>query len=195
MHEMTTGALIRQLRLEKRLTQAELAGLLHVSAKAVSKWERSAGLPDVSVIPALSRALDVSPEALMSGRVTPNTPEGGNMKRIQFFQCPGCGNLLTASGSAEISCCGRRLAPMKRCMADDAHALTISDVETEKLVTWTHPMTKAHHLTFIAAIGADCVHLVRLYPEGASEHRLPRIPWATWVCGCTEAPDTLFVSK
>lgn len=195
MHDITTGALIRQLRLEKGLTQAALAGLLHVSAKAVSKWERCAGLPDVSLIPALSQALEVSSDALLAGRVASNPPEGGNMKRIQFYRCPSCGDLLTATGKPEISCCGRRLAPMQRRAADAAHTLTISDVETEKLLQWTHPMDKAHHLTFIAAVGYDCVHIVRLYPEGASEHRLPRIPWATYVCGCSNEPDTLFVSK
>ncbi len=65
----------------------------------------------------------------------------------------------------------------------------------EKLATWQHPMEKGHHLTFLAAIGYDSVHLVRLYPEGAQEHRLPRIPWAQYVCGCTDDPGALYLSK
>lgn len=195
MTPMTTAQLIRQRRQELGLTQAALAGRIHVSAKAVSKWERGAGMPDAFIVPALSQALGVSSDALLAGEAASNPPDGGNMKRIKFYQCPACGNLLTATGSPEISCCGRRLSPMKLQPADEAHTLAISDVEDEKLVQWRHPMEKGHHLTFLAAIGCDCVHLVRLYPEGAQEQRLPRIPWARYVCGCSEAPNSLYYSK
>lgn len=189
------GALIRAARHTLGLTQQQLAGRLHVTAKAVSKWERGAGQPDASLIPALSAHLGLSADALLTGRCTANPPDGGNMKRISFCQCPACGNLMTTTGKAEISCCSQRLSPMKPTPADDAHRLLISDIETEKLIRWEHPMDKAHHLTFLAAIGYDSVHIVRLYAEGAQEHRLPRIPWATYACGCTEAPGTLFVTK
>ena len=192
---MQVAQLIRQRRTELGLTQAALAERIHVSAKAVSKWERGAGMPDAAIAPALSLALGLSAESLLGKQVHPNPPDGGNMKRIKFYQCPDCGNLLTATGKAELSCCGRRLSPMNLQAADDAHRLVISDIETEKLLTWTHPMDKAHHLTFLAAVGYDCVHLVRLYPEGAQEQRLPRIPWAKYYCGCTECPDVLFESK
>ncbi|MBQ7848942.1 MAG: helix-turn-helix domain-containing protein [Clostridia bacterium] len=191
----TTATLIRQLRREKGMTQAQLADTIHVSAKAVSKWERGAGMPDASLVPSLSQALGVSTEALLAGCVLPNPPDGGNMKKIRFYRCPACGNLLTATGKPDVSCCGRRLSPLTLRPADEAHMLAITDVEDEKLVSWTHPMDKAHHLTFVAAIGYDCLHLVRLYPEGAQEHRLPRVPWARYVCGCSEEPDTLFISK
>lgn len=187
--------LIRQRRKELELTQSALAERIHVSAKAISKWERAAGMPDASIVPALSEALGLSADSLLSGRVNTNPPDGGNMKRIKFYQCPDCGNILTATGKAELSCCGRRLSPMTVRPADEMHRLTITDVETEKLLSWTHPMDKAHHLTFLAAVGFDCVHIVRLYPEGGQEHRLPRIPWAKYYCGCTECPDALFESK
>ena len=117
------------------------------------------------------------------------------MKRIKFYQCPSCGNILTATGKAELSCCGRLLSPMTLTPADDMHRMSITDVETEKLLTWTHPMEKSHHLTFLAAVGYDCVHIVRLYAEGAQEHRLPRIAWAKYYCGCTDQPGVLFESK
>lgn len=188
------GLLIRRARMALGLTQAQLAQMLMVTPKAVSKWERGAGQPDVSLIPALSQALGLSSDALLTGRTMANPPDGGNMKRIQFYRCPACGSLLTAMGKPEISCCGRRLAPLTVVPADEAHTLTVSDIETEKLVQWTHPMDKGHYLTFLAAIGADCVHIVRLYPEGAQEHRLPRIPWAKYVCGCSGEPEKLFRS-
>lgn len=193
--QQATAQLIRQRRRELQLTQAALAERIHVSAKAVSKWERGAGMPDVSIIPALSAVLGLSAESLLNGSIAANPPDGGNMKRIKFYQCPDCGNILTATGKAELSCCGRRLSPMTVQAADDAHRLTISDIETEKLLTWQHPMEKAHHLTFLAAVGYDCVHIVRLYAEGAQEHRVPRVPWAKYYCGCTEDPNLLYESK
>lgn len=189
------GLLIRRARLARHLTQAQLAQMLMVTPKAVSKWERGAGQPDVSLIPALSQALGLSSDALLTGQIPANPPDGGNMKRIHFYRCPECGSLLTATGKPEISCCGRRLAPLTAIPADGEHALTVSDIETEKLVQWTHPMDKTHHLTFLAAVGYDCVHIVRLYPEGAQEHRLPRIPWAKYVCGCSQDPEKLFVLR
>lgn len=186
--------LIRQRRQELGLTQAALAERIHVSAKAVSKWECAAGLPDAAIVPELSRALGLSADSLLCGRVENNPPDGGNMKRIKFYQCPDCGNILTATGRAELSCCGRRLSPMT-VTADEAHRLAITDVEDEKLLSWQHPMEKSHHLTFLAAVGYDCVHIVRLYAEGGQECRLPRIPWAKYYCGCTEDPGMLFESR
>ena len=47
------GTLIRRLRTEHKLTQRQLALQLNVSDKAVSKWERGLGCPDVSLLPAL----------------------------------------------------------------------------------------------------------------------------------------------
>lgn len=187
--------LIRQRRKELGFTQAALAERIHVSAKAVSKWERSAGMPDAAIVPALSALLGVSTDSLLSGCLPLNPPDGGNMKRIQFYQCPSCGSILAASGKAELSCCGRRLSPMTVKPADEAHHLSITGIETEMLVAWSHPMDKGHHLTFLAAVGSDCVHIVRLYAEGAQEHRLPRIPWARYYCGCTEDPGSLYESK
>ena len=59
MDQKKTGALIRVLRLEKGLTQQGLAELLGVSNRAVSKWERGLGSPDLSLLPALSLQLGV----------------------------------------------------------------------------------------------------------------------------------------
>ena len=195
MDATKTGEMIRSLRKEKGMTQSNLAEQLHVSVQAVSKWERGTGYPDVALLADLSRLLEVQMETLLSGQKKANSPDGGNMKKIKFYQCPDCGNLLTATGNAEINCCGRKLEPMKMKAADEMHALKITDVEDEKLVSFAHPMEKGHHLTFLAAVGYDAVHIVRLYPEGASEYRMPRIPWAKYFCGCSEERGMLFYSK
>ena len=51
------GTLISSLRKEKGYTQKQLAEMIQVSDKAVSKWERGMGCPDVSLLGELSAAL------------------------------------------------------------------------------------------------------------------------------------------
>lgn len=67
MDREKTGALIAQARREKQMTQKELARMLHVSDRAVSKWERGAGFPDVSLLEPLGKALDVPVLDLLRG--------------------------------------------------------------------------------------------------------------------------------
>ncbi len=55
-----TGTTIKTLREKKRITQTQLADMLGVSSKTVSKWETSKGLPDISLIEPLAIALGVS---------------------------------------------------------------------------------------------------------------------------------------
>ena len=43
------GAFLAQVRRERNMTQAELAQQLHVTDKAVSRWERGIGLPDINL--------------------------------------------------------------------------------------------------------------------------------------------------
>ena len=62
-----TGELIARARREKGMTQKELADKLHVSNKAVSRWETGAGFPDVSCLEPLAAALDLTVTALLSG--------------------------------------------------------------------------------------------------------------------------------
>ena len=59
------GAFISQCRKEKQMTQAELAARLQVTDKAVSRWERGVGFPDISTIEPLADALDISVVELM----------------------------------------------------------------------------------------------------------------------------------
>ena len=67
MDREKTGALIAAARREKQMTQKELAEALHVSDRAVSKWERAAGFPDISLLEPLADALDLSVLDLLRG--------------------------------------------------------------------------------------------------------------------------------
>lgn len=65
MDAQKSGAFIAECRKEKGLTQANLAVKLHVTDKAVSRWERGAGFPDINTIEPLAQALGISVLELM----------------------------------------------------------------------------------------------------------------------------------
>ena len=83
MDHLKFAAFISQLRREKDLTQKELADLLHVTDKAVSKWETAKGFPDVKLMEPLADALGVSVAELLRGERqqtdTMTTQEAGTM--------------------------------------------------------------------------------------------------------------------
>ena len=62
--DYSIGKIIRKIRKEKNLTQEELAEQLYVTSQAVSKWENETGLPDISMIVPLCRALEISADEL-----------------------------------------------------------------------------------------------------------------------------------
>lgn len=51
MKDSSLGSFLQQLRKENQLTQKELASQLHVTDKAVSKWERDLSAPDIPLDP------------------------------------------------------------------------------------------------------------------------------------------------
>ncbi|MDD3920928.1 MAG: XRE family transcriptional regulator, partial [Eubacteriales bacterium] len=106
------------------------------------------------------------------------------MKRIQFYMCPQCGNIITATGEAAVTCCGRKLTALVAKPAEGAHALTVEPIEDELYITFSHPMEKAHYISFVACLGYDRLLLVRLYPEQGGELRLPKLRGSKLYFGC-----------
>ena len=172
MDNYITGAAIKALREKRGITQAELARRLCISPKAVSKWETAKGLPDITLIEPLAKALGVSVMELMSGKAVINKNISSNVLRSKFYVCPLCGNILQAMGDAVISCCGITLPPLEAEEPDADHEITVERVEDEHFVTVRHPMTKEHFLSFVAYLTSDRVQFVKLYPEGNAETRL-----------------------
>lgn len=66
------GEFISEKRKEKNLTQLDLAKKIGVTDKAVSKWERGLGCPDISILEVLAKELDVSVLELLKGRKIEN---------------------------------------------------------------------------------------------------------------------------
>ena len=75
------GKFIHQIRTKKRMTQKELAEQINVTDKAVSKWENGEGCPDVSLLPVLSKVLNVEILDLLEG----NLSLENTSKKIYFY--------------------------------------------------------------------------------------------------------------
>ena len=67
MDNQKIGSFIRELRKEKDLTQKDLAQALHITDRAVSKWERGLNAPDIALLEPLSGILEVSVGELIRG--------------------------------------------------------------------------------------------------------------------------------
>ena len=65
------GRFICSLRKDKGLTQSALAELLNISNRTVSKWETGEGLPDISLLPDLSKVLGVTTDEILEGKKAP----------------------------------------------------------------------------------------------------------------------------
>lgn len=67
MDAKMTGKIINSRRKEKGLTQIQLAELLNVSNRAVSKWENGDGFPDITLLPLIAKELDITIDELLTG--------------------------------------------------------------------------------------------------------------------------------
>lgn len=172
MDNYITGATIKRLREAKGITQTQLAEQIGVSDKAVSKWETAKGLPDITLIEPLAKALGVSVMELMSGDTVINKNVSSNILRSKFYVCPVCGNVIRTTGDTVVSCCGIVLPPLEAEETDGAHEITVEKVEDEHFITVNHEMTKTHFISFVAYLTSDRVQFVKFYPEGNAETRL-----------------------
>lgn len=180
------GKLISDLRKEQKMTQKQLADVLNISDKAISKWERGLGCPDVSLWQELSQIFGVNIEKILSGELEPNSKDGGNMKKVKFFVCPSCGNMITSTGEAEVSCCGRKLNALVPQPSDEKHHAHVEVVEEDYYITFSHEMSKEHYLNFVAYVSYDRILLVKLYPEQNAEVRFPKLPGGKLYFGCNQ---------
>lgn len=174
MDQIRTGEIIRALRLKKELTQAALAEKIGVSDKAVSKWERGCGAPDLSILPLLASELGIDMENLINGEMEENELINGNMKKLKFYVCPDCENIIFSAAEASVSCCGKKLLPLEPKKASDEEQLKTEIIENEIYVSSPHEMTRENYISFAALLRDDTVTLRKFYPEWNMETRFPR---------------------
>lgn len=70
MDSVSVGKRIAALRKDLNMTQKQLAEILGVTNKAISKWETGEGYPDITIIPALANALGTTADYLLSDMET-----------------------------------------------------------------------------------------------------------------------------
>ncbi len=171
MNQYITGGAIRELREQRGMTQLQLAELLGVSDKTISKWETGRGYPDITLLEPIAEAFGVSVPELISGNRIKNVNVSANMMRSKFYICPVCGNVIHSMGEAVIHCHGIQLLPAEAEPTDEHHMIMIERAEDEYYVRIDHEMTKTHYISFIAAVSSDSCRMVKLYPEGNAEAR------------------------
>lgn len=184
MDAVKIGALICELRNDRGMTQKQLAECLNISDKTVSKWERGSGFPDLSLLPDIAKIFEVNLEDLLRGEIDTNDRIGGNMKNVKFYVCPQCGNLITATGAANVSCCGKVLEEMKPVKADADEKLSVELIENDYYVTSDHEMTKDHYITFVALATGDSIIMKKQYPEWDMQVRIPRLAHGKLIWHC-----------
>lgn len=114
---MTIGERIKYYRIERGITQERLANELYISNQAVSKWERNASLPDVSLIAKIAHVLGVSCDALFIDSVEDvdkelneiiKRAEQVSVNNIDEYKC--CVSLLEKALERYPKACALRLA-------------------------------------------------------------------------------------
>ena len=184
MDQEKTGELVKTLRNEKKLTQKQLAEKLNVSDKAVSKWERGHGCPDISILSELAGILGTDIGVLLSGNIESKESEKGNMKKLKFYVCPKCGNIITGTSEASITCCGSKLTAAEPRKAKESEKLTVEDIGGELFIHSSHEMTKEHYISFVAFVRDNTVTVFKQYPEWNIQITMPvyRSGRLVWYC-------------
>jgi DNA-binding XRE family transcriptional regulator/desulfoferrodoxin (superoxide reductase-like protein) len=172
MDSIKIGKMIAKIRKDKNLTQRELAEKLNVSDKAISKWERGSGLPDIASINSLAEILEINVNEILSGDTMDNDNDMGNMKKTKFFVCLKCGNIITSTNDLILNCCGKKLTELKASYDNnDKHVPGIEHIEDDLFIHIDHEMEKRHFISFIAYVTCDKLMLCKLYPEQNAEIR------------------------
>lgn len=170
-----TGKLISKLRKEKGLTQKQLADIIGVVPKTISKWETGNGFPDVSLLAGLSDALGVSEKVVLEGEVVKNNADTGNLKRTKFYVCPHCASFVSGAGNAEVVCCGKPVKASVVNNIDCCHNVIVSEIENDFYIEFNHQMTKEHYINFVSYVSCDRCLVIRLYPEQNPSVRFPKM--------------------
>ncbi|WP_242875985.1 hypothetical protein [Cellulosilyticum sp. I15G10I2] len=78
-----------------------------------------------------------------------------------------------STGNASSFCCGRKLEHILPTATSISPKSTVEEIDTDYFITFDHPMTKEHYLSFAAYVKSDRVFLNRLYPEQSPTCRFP----------------------
>ena len=188
MNQVKTGELIKYFRTELGLTQKELAQRINVSDKAISKWETGNGCPDISLLSALAEIFGTDVQTLLVGEIEKKESEKGNMKKLKFYVCKECGNIITSTSETSVTCCGSKLVAIEARLAEEDEKLKVEDIGGEWFISSNHSMTKDHYISFVAYQNDNSFIMFKQYPEWNIQFTLPmyrsgRLVWYCTKCG------------
>ena len=108
------------------------------------------------------------------------------MKKIKFYVCPECDNIITSTGTVSISCCGRKLKELDPIKAEENHALKLETIEYEWFITTDHSMAKDHYISFVAFVTGDKILMAKQYPEWPLQLRFQKFGHGKLYSYCTK---------
>lgn len=85
MEELKIGYFIQELRKENQLTQVELAKILNVSNKAVSRWEVGDSNPDIYLLNKIAETFDITLDELFKGKKSKDTSINNKYKKFFYL--------------------------------------------------------------------------------------------------------------
>lgn len=134
------GHMIKELREKKGMTQLELASLLNLSDRTISKRETGRGYPDITFLERTAALFPLSVDELLSGAGVNNSNVSYNMLKASFYVCPVCGNTIVSTGEGSFSCHGITLEKPGKNAVEDEHSVSVEVVEDEYFISIPHPI-------------------------------------------------------
>lgn len=136
----------------------------------------------------LAQVFETDIQVLINGEINKNENEKDDMRKIGFYVCRKCGNIITATSEASITCCGNKLSSLEPRKAEECDMLKVEDVGGEWFIFSEHEMTKKHCISFVAYVSDSSVMMFQQYPEWNLQLTLPmyrtgRLVWYCTKCG------------
>lgn len=95
------------------------------------------------------------------------------MKKMKFYICPDCGNVIIAMADTTISCCGKKLQAIQPKKAEGEEKLSVEVIENDYYISSEHEMVRDHYISFVALLTSDTMMLRKQYPEWGLQVRIP----------------------
>ena len=150
--------------------------MICVTDKAVCKWEKGRGCPNITLISQLSKVLEVDIQSILQGYLDKNKKIGENMNHLKFYKCPTCGNLVTSIKSVELSCCGNKLSPVSaQTRSEPEYQPVIQEFDGQYSIKFNHPMTKSDYISQVIVVRYDQIMTVNLYAESEAIITIPQV--------------------
>ena len=108
------------------------------------------------------------------------------MRKMNFYICPTCGNMITSMTDTSISCCGKKLKAIQLQKANEDEKLSVDIIENDFFITSEHQMTREHYIAFVALLTGDSIMLRKQYPDWGLQVRIPVFAHGKLLWYCTK---------